>query len=52
MKSTGDYQDTLSEYDVVFSGGECPNCEENRIDRLQNDDGVITCLDCGTVYYI
>ena len=42
-----------TEYDVVFNGGECQNCEENRVDYLEIDEnGKVTCLSCGLVYWV
>lgn len=28
----------------------CPRCDEDRIDRLANVEGDVTCLSCGNIY--
>lgn len=46
MADLPEHQDS----DVVYAGGECPKCGENRVDYLANDDGFITCATCGHKY--
>lgn len=36
--------------DHVANAAKCPQCGEQREERLVNDDGVIRCATCGTVY--
>ena len=42
----------LSGDDIVFAGGECPSCCENRVDYLANDEGHINCQTCQNEYDI
>ena len=38
------------EVEVVDDGFECPKCGENRVDRLVNEDGHVTCESCNHEY--
>jgi len=40
----------MKTYDVVAKGFECPKCGEDCVDKLSNNDGIITCAVCGCVY--
>jgi len=41
---------TIDDDNEVMEAHACPKCGERDMDKLANDDGIVTCQSCGTVY--